>query len=192
MKLEKKKALGSVLTTSLIVITFIALLSATSAPPLVVMAKPGPPGTYEIEISADASGLNAICEVVHYFRASRLEWSSSFPSYPSGSTNFAIDVRNIDFDKVNAWAYHLSVKGLEEGSIIAIGPTSSILSVKARSGELDFTFSNPSPYSPYYYRNATITGTLKGDVAFHIEVPPYFPAFHFEGSELAIHIHMGI
>jgi hypothetical protein len=192
MKSGKMKVFGSVLTTSLIVAAFTTLLMTTSAPALVVVAKPGPPGTYEIDVYEDASGLHMICEVVHHFKASNLEWSTSIPSYPSGSVSFALDVRNVDFDKVNAWIYHLSLRGMEEGSIIAIGSTSFILAVKARSGELDFTFSNPSTYYPYYYRTVDIGGTLKGDVLFHIDVPPSIPEFNYEGRELTISVHIGM
>lgn len=193
MKFEKKKTLGLVSTTSLIMLTFVTVLGATSAPPLVVMSKPGPPGTYEIDIYGDASGLNMMCQMVNHFKASKLEWSTSMPSYPSGSVDFALDVRDVDFDKVNAWTYHLSVRGLEEGSFIASGYTNITFLVRARSGEVDFTFSNPSldPWNPYY-RNVTITGTLKGDVSFTIDIPPYVPAFYFEGPELTINVHVGM
>lgn len=192
MRLEKKKVFVSTVATSLIVVAFMALLRTTSARPLVVKAKPGPPGTYEIDIYGDASGLNSICEAVHHFKAKSLEWSTSFPSYPSGSVDFALDVKDVDFDKVNAWTYHLSLKGMEEGSIIAIGYMSYILSVKASSGELDFTFSNPSQYYPYYYTTVDITGTLKGDVLFHIDIPPDIPGFNYEGRELTISVHIGM
>ncbi len=193
MKFEKKKTLGLVSTTSLIMLTFVTVLGATSAPPLVVMSKPGPPGTYELDLYGDASGLNSIINVVNHFKASKLVWSSSLPSYPSGSTDFALDVRDVNFDKVNAWTYHLSVRGLEEGSFIASGYTNITFLVRARSGEVDFTFSNPSldPWNPYY-RNVTITGTLKGDVSFTIDIPPIIPAFNFEGPELTINVHIGM
>jgi len=186
------KVLSSVLTTSLVVAAFTTLLMTTSASALVVVAKPRPPGTYEIGVSGDASVLHVFCEAVHHFKASNLEWSTSFPSYPSGSVDFALDVRNVDFDKVNAWIYHLSLRGMEEGSIIAIGSTSFILAVKARSGQLDFAFSNPSTYYPYYYRTVDITGTLKGDVLFHIDIPPNIQPFNYEGRELTINIHIGM
>jgi len=193
MKFEKKKAFALVLTTSLIILTFVTLLGATSAPPLVVMSKPGPPGTYEIDVFGDASVLDTMCQMVNHFKASKLEWSTGMPSGPSGSMGFALDVRDVDFDKVNPKTYHLSVKGLEEGSFMASGFTKIFFLVKARSGEVDFTFSNPSPY-PYspYYRNVTITGTLKGDVSFHIDIPPLIEAFDFEGRELTINVHVGM
>lgn len=192
MEFRKTRAFGSALTTSLIAAVFAALLMTTSAPALDVMVRPGPPGTYEIDIYGDASVMHAICEAIHHFKASNLEWSTSFPSYPSGSVDFALDVRNVDFDMVNAWTYHLSFRGMEEGSVIAIGSTSYIISVAARSGELDFAFSNPSPSYPYYYRTVDITGTLKGDVLFHIDIPPYIPGFNYEGRALTVSVHIGM
>lgn len=192
MEFVKMRVFGSALTTSLIVAAFTALLMTTSAPALSVVARPGSPGTYEIDIYGDASGVHGICEAVHHFKASNLEWSTSFPSYPSGSVDFGLNVRNVDFDKVSAWTYHLSLRGMDEGSIIALGSMSYILSVKARSGELDFIFSNPSTYYPYYYRTVDIEGTLKGDVLFHIDIPPHIPGFNYEGRELTIDVHIGM
>jgi len=193
MKIKRKKTIVSALTTSLIVVVFMTLLSTTSAPQLVITARPGPPGTYELDIYGDASALAIICAMVHHFQARNLEWSTSMPSYPS-SVDFALAVRTVDFDQENAWTYHLSVNGLNEGSIVIPGATNFIFAVKARIGEVDFTFANPSSYPPYYYRNATITGTLRGNVLFHIasDGTPSIPAFHYEGSELTIHAHIGM
>lgn len=193
VKIGKKKVLGSgALATSLIVVTFMTLLTVTSAPALIVMAKQGPPGTYEIDIYGDASGLYSMCEMFQHFSAMKLEWSASVPSYPSGYVNIALDVRNIDFDKVNEWTCHLSLKGLDEFSISSTGYAIFMFYVKARSGELNLAFSNPSPYYPYYYRTLDITGTLKGDTHFHVNAPPTIPEFHYEGPELTIHVHIGM
>lgn len=194
MKFRKKKVFSSALITSLIVVGFIAL-KTTSAAPSIVLSRPGPPGTYEIDVYGDGSVLSALCQMVHHFKARDLEWSTSMPSYP-GSADFALEARNVNFDKPNAWTYRLSFRGLKEGSIFIAGYTNFILSVRARSGEIDFTFSNPStyPYPPYYYRNATITGTLEGDVLFYIfsDGSPSIPEFHYEGSELTIRVHIGM
>lgn len=188
----KKKVLGSgALAASLVAITFVTLLTTTSAPALVVMAKPSPPGTYEIEIYGDAYGLYSMCEMFQHFSAMKLEWTASVPSYPS-DVNIALDVRNIDFDKANEQTYHLSVKGLDEFSISSIGYMGFIFNVKARSGEFDLVFSNPHPYYPNYYRTLDIMGTLKGNVYFHINAPPNIPELHYEGPELTIHVHIGM
>lgn len=194
MKLRKKKVFGSALITSLILLGF-AVLKTTSATASVASERPGPPGTYEIDILGDGSVLSVLCEMIHHFKARDLGWSTSIPSYP-GQVDFALDVRNVDFDKPNAWTYHLSVRGLKDGLIFISSYSNFILSVRARSGEIDFAFSNQYqyPYPPYYYRNATITGTLKGDVLFHIfsDGSPSIPEFHFEGSELTIRVHIGM
>jgi len=188
VKIGKKKVFGSALAVSLVAITFMILLTTTSTPALVVMAKPSPPGTYEIEIYGDASALYSMCEMFQHFSATKLEWSMSVPSYPSGSTDVTLNVGGVDFDKVNEWTYHLSLKGLDEFSIISIGYMDFIFSAKAVSGELDLIFSNPYPYYPYYYRTLNIMGTLKGNVQFHINAPPNIPELHYEGPELAIHV----
>lgn len=192
MEFGKKKVLGSVvLAASLIALIFRTLLVTTSAPALVVMAKPGPPGTYEIDIDGDASGLYMMSKMFEQFSVRRLEWSASLPSYPSGYVDIDLDVRHLDFAKVNDWTYHLSLKGLKEGSLVSTDYTSFIFSVRARFGELDFVFSDP--YYSYYwtYRTVDITGTLKGDVLFHIDAPD-IPVFHYEGPELTIRVHIGM
>lgn len=194
MRIKRKKTIVSALTTSSIVVVFMTLLGTTSAPQLVITARPGPPGTYELDIYGDASALSIICAMVHHFQARNLEWSTSMPSYPS-SVDFALAVRNVDFDQVNTWTYHLSVNGLNEGSIVIPGYTHFIFAVKARTGEVDFSFANRVPDAPYYiYSEVTITGTLRGDVLFHIasDGSPSIPAFHYEGSELTIHAHIGM
>jgi len=189
----KKKVLGSgALAASLVAITFMTLLTTTSAPALVVMAKPSPPGTYEIEIYGDAYTLYSMCEMFQHFSAMKLEWSTSLPTYPSGSTDVTLNVGGVDFDKVNEWTYHLSLKGLDEFSIISFGYMGFIFNVKANSGELDLIFSNPYPYYPYYYRTLNIMGTLKGNVYFHINAPPSIPELHYEGSELTILVRIGM
>ncbi|MCW4055275.1 MAG: hypothetical protein NWE82_00670, partial [Candidatus Bathyarchaeota archaeon] len=167
MQIKRKKTIVSALTTTLIVVVFMTLLRTTAAPQLVITARPGPPGTYELDIYGDASALAAISTMVHHFQAKNLEWSTSMPSHPS-SVDFALAVRNVKFDQVNAWTYHLSVNGLTEGSIVIPGYTNFIFEIKARIGDVEFTFANPSMYPPGYYRNVTIAGTLRGNVLFHI------------------------
>ena len=193
MKIVKKKVLGSgAIATSLVAITFMTLLTATSAPALIVMAKQGPPGTYELDIYGDASGLHSISEMFQHFSTMKLEWSTNIPTYPSGYVNIALDTRTLNFEKVNEWTYHLSLKRLNEFSISSTGYTSFMFLVKARNGELNLAFSNPTPYYPYYYRTLDITGTLKGDTHFHLNAPPTIPEFHYEGPELTIHVHIGM
>jgi len=185
----KKKVISAVLGASLIVLMYMALLTTTSSPGLVVMAKRVGPGTYEIKIYGDASGLHSICEIFRQFSVMKLKWSTSMPTYPTGYVNFAVDVRDLNFEKMDDSKYHLSLKGLKEASILSSGTG---FSVKARSGELDLVFSDPSSYYPYYYTTVDITGTLKGDVLFHIDAQPGLPAFHYEGSELTILVHIGM
>lgn len=192
MQIKRNRTIVSALTTTLIVVVFMTLLGTTAAPQLVITARPESPGTYEFDVYGDATGLAMICAMVHHFQAKNLEWSTSMPSYPS-SVSFALAVRNVKFDQVNAWTYHLSVGGLTEGSIVIPGYTNFILEIKARTGDIEFTFANLSMYPPGYYRNVTITGTLRGNVLFHIASDGYtsIPAFHYEGSELTIHAHIG-
>ena len=188
MEFRKKKILGStILAASLSIVTFMTLLTTTSAPALIVMAKPMP-GAYEIDIYGDASAVHQICEMFRHFSAMKFEWSTSIPTYPSGYIDFALDVRDLDFEKLNGWTYRLSLKGMEEASMLSGGVG---FIVKARSGQLDLVFSDLDPYYGYY-RTVDITGKLKGDVLFHIDAPPSIPAFHYEGSELTIHVHIGM
>ena len=192
MKIGKKKVFGSTLAVSLVAIAFMTLLTTTSAPALVVMAKPGQPGIYEIEVYGDASSFYAMCEVFQHFSAAKLEWSIGIPSYPSGFTDATLNARGVDFDKVDERTYHLSLKGLDEFSIISFGYMDFICEVKAVSGELNLVFSNPSTYYPYYYRTLNIMGTLKGNVYFHINAPPSIPELHYEGPELTIQARIGM
>ncbi len=185
---EKKIEIATALVISLISISFGTLLIQDSGSGFIVMAAKPMPGVYEIDIYGDASGFHQICEMFQHFSAMKFEWSTSIPTYPSGYMDFVLDVRDLDFEKVNGWTYHLSLKGMEEASVLSGGEG---FTVRARSGQLDLVFSDLDPYYGYY-RAVDITGTLKGDVLFHIDAPPTIPAFHYEGSELTIQVHIGM
>jgi len=190
MQFGRNARTSNVLMISLISVTLAALLIPVSAPRSTIMAKPAPPGTYEIDIPGDASGLHMICIMFEQFSASKLKWSTSVPSYPPGTYfNVALDARSLDSSKLSDTTYHLSMDGLEEFSISASGAE---FYVKCRSGELDLVFSDPY-YSYYYwtYRKVDINGALKGDVVFTINIPP-LPSFHYEGPELNIDVYIGM
>jgi len=150
---------------------------------LVVMSKPMPPGTFEISIIGDAYGFYSFLEMFHHFSVNRLEWSTSLPTYPIGTfINFAVNVGSLDFENTNLWTYHLSVKGLDESSIKQNG--AAMFSVQCKSGELDFVFSDS-------YHKVDITGMLKGDVHFVMNLSPDIN-FNYQGQELTINVHIGM
>jgi hypothetical protein len=183
---KMRRVLIYVSTSVLITFILMSLMMTLSKTNLTVIARPVSPGNYEINITGDAYGFYTFLEIFNQLSASRLKWSSSLPTYPPGTyMRFGVNVRNIDFSKVNSWTYHLSVDGLEEG-LMELGV--SMLLFKCRSGEVDLLFSD---FSNGQYHTVDITGTLSGDVVFHINVPPTLPEFHYEGSELTVHIHIG-
>ncbi|MFQ6087034.1 MAG: hypothetical protein ACE5OV_03330 [Candidatus Bathyarchaeia archaeon] len=170
----------------------------TSAPALVARAQPmRAPGTYEIDIEGDASGLYMICKLFKEFRANELKWSASMPTYPPGTNvEAALDVESLDFgERTHTPAqakYHLSTRELKEAWISIPG---FVLYVKSRSGELDFVFSDPHYYYYYWtYRTVDIRGRLKGDVVFFIDIdmpPQLVSSFHYTGRALTIDVHIG-
>jgi len=174
----------AILASYFIYTTFASMLTPSFfASQLIVMRKPMPPGTFEISIIGDASGFYSFLEMFHHFSVDRLEWSTSLPSYPPGTfINFAVNVGSLDFENTNPWTYHLSVKGLDESSIKQNGAT--MFSVQCKSGELDFVFSNS-------YHELDITGMLKGDVHFIMNLSPDIN-FDYQGRELAISVHIGM
>ena len=189
----KKKAFGSAaLAISLVMVSFVALLRITSAPGLIVVAKPGPPGTYEIDIDGDASPFYMWCDIFQGFSAMKLNWTTSIPFYyyPPSYLNITIDARALGLDKVNESTYHLSLRGLNNFSF-NMGDM-VMFNIEAKVGEFVLEFSDPIQQDPPYYRALDITGTLKGDVQFHVYNPFSVPEFHYEGAKLVINIHMGM
>ncbi len=145
-------------------------------------------GIFEIEFPGDPSWLYAYCQMFRHFSVKKLEWSYILAIYQPVSIEINLDVKDLSFEKLDDWSYHLDFKGLDECSYIVV--TNYInysLSVQARRGELDFTFPN---CDAYYCRTAEIRGTLKGDVSFHIDVPDIID-FHYEGKELIISVQLG-
>lgn len=192
---NKRIFYSAVLTTlsTLIVLTTLLITSSTSG--LVVRAQQNQRGKYEIDIEGDASGLYMICKLFEQFSARELKWSTSFPTYPPGTDiQAAIDVERLEFSERTRAAsrakYHLSLNELEKAWIDIPG---FVLYVEARSGELDFVFSDPY-YSYYYwtYRTLDIRGRLRGDVVFLIDMDIMgVPSFHYTGSALTIDVHIG-
>lgn len=196
MEFGKKKVFcPAVLTTLLTVIVLVTLLVASSASGLVVRAQQNQRGKYEIDIDGDASGLYMIVKLFEQFSVRELKWSTSFPTYPPGTDiQAALDVERLEFSERTRAAprakYHLSLNGLEKAWIDIPG---FVLYVEARSGELDFVFSDPY-YSYYYwtYRTVDIRGKLRGDVVFLIDMGILgIPSFHYTGSALTIDVHIG-
>lgn len=190
MRFEKNIALSLILTLSMISSIFITLPVQTSAPALTVKAKPVP-GIYELDIYGDASGLYSLCLMFEQFSVSKLKWSARMPTYPPTTyIRMGVTVGSLDFSKVSDTTLSMSIKGLEEAMISV--PGFDFL-VKCKSGELNMVFSDP--YYMYYYwtyRTVDITGTLKGDVVFSIDIPQLTPSFHYEGPELTIDAHIGM
>ncbi len=146
-------------------------------------------GVFSIDVRGDASGLYMMCEMARQFTASKLEWSTSLPSYPSGYVEFNLAAKTLGLEKLNDWSYHMSLRGLEEGSMISAGYVNYVLMVQSTSGDLDFIFYDRDSNYPYYYHTADIVGALKGNVYFHIDLPD-IAEFHYEGRELTIYVHI--